>query len=260
MTRDLTPKSNKAELHIQYECNLSCVNCNRLSFLRKSPTAPMTPADAIEFFQQCRELNWRPAVLLIGGEPTEHPDFREFVRLSREFVGPAGEVQVWTNGYSAHARAEAEWATQHHRAFVPTHTFKPNGSVHHGNDDIFVSPADYGQPRNRPCDCHAARGCGISVDHDGYIACAMGGAIDGFLRLGLRTKRLADLFDPVQAREVMSKLCAHCGLSMSAAGHRWASDLSPLEQQAWRAYVESQPKKYGSYMSPTWLAASAGRR
>lgn len=257
---NLTAKSNKAELHIQYECNLSCTHCNRMSFLRKAPTAPMTVADAEEFFRQCRELNWLPAVLLIGGEPTEHPDFREFVRVSREFATPMGSVQVWTNGYSERARAEAAWAEQTYGAFVPRHTFKPGGSVRHTNDDIFVSPVDYGKPQGRPCDSHASRGCGISVDHDGYTACAMGGALDGFLDLGVRTRRLADLFDPAKAQEAMQRLCAHCGLSASAAGHMWSSDQSPEERAAWRAYVEAQPKKYGSHMSPTWLAAAKDRR
>ena len=36
---------------------------------------------------------------------------------------------------------------------------------------------------------------GISVDSDGYSLCPIGGAIDGLLKLGLRTKNLKQLFE-----------------------------------------------------------------
>lgn len=76
--------------------------------------------------------------------------------------------------------------------------------------------------------------------------------VDGFLELGIRTKNLSDLFDPEKAAEMTKKMCEHCGLS--------GRNNPQATQAEWRAYVEKQPKKYGSYMSPTWLRASVGKR
>ncbi len=53
--------------------------------------------------------------------------------------------------------------------------------------------------------------CGISVDAAGYTVCANGGAIDGVLRLGLRTRRLADLFEAEFAGRQTRELCKRCG-------------------------------------------------
>jgi len=249
---DYTPKSNKAELHLLYDCTLACANCNRLSVLRTPHTPAMTLDDAREFFRQCREIGWTPGIILIGGEPTMHPDFIEFLRLSREFVGPTGFLQVWSNGYTPEARAACERARVEFNADVPAVTHKFKGSVVQPSDDIFVSPVDYGRPSPQPCWIHSTTSCGISVDSGGYSVCAMGGMVDGFLELGLRTKRLADLFDPVKAAEMTERMCAHCGLS--------GAPKNRAERAEWRKYVETQPKKYGSYMSPTWMNASQGKR
>lgn len=249
---DFTPKSNKAELHLMYDCTLACANCNRLSVLRNPHTPAMTLDDAREFFRQCRELNWSPGIILIGGEPTMHPDFMEFVRLSREFAGPTGFVQVWSNGYTPEARELCARARHEYGADVPAGTHKFSGSVVQPDDDIFVSPVDFGKPTHSPCMIHSSTRCGISVDAGGYSVCAMGGMVDGFLELGIRTKNLSDLFDPEKAAEMTKKMCEHCGLS--------GRNNPQATQAEWRAYVEKQPKKYGSYMSPTWLRASVGKR
>jgi hypothetical protein len=212
----------------------------------------MTLDDAREFFRQCRELNWSPSIILIGGEPTMHPDFMEFVRLSREFAGPTGFVQVWSNGYTPEARELCARARNEYGVDVPAGTHKFSGSVVQPDDDIFVSPVDFGKPTYSPCMIHSSTRCGISVDAGGYSLCAMGGMIDGFLELDIRTKNLADLFDPEKAAETTRKLCEHCGLSGRS---------NPQATQAeWRSYVEGQQKKYGSFMSPTWLRASTGKR
>jgi hypothetical protein len=212
----------------------------------------MTLDDAREFFRQCRELNWSPSIILIGGEPTMHPDFMEFVRLSREFAGPTGFVQVWSNGYTPEARELCARARNEYGVDVPAGTHKFSGSVVQPDDDIFVSPVDFGKPTYSPCMIHSSTRCGISVDAGGYSLCAMGGMIDGFLELNIRTKNLADLFDPAKAAETTRKLCEHCGLSGRS---------NPQATQAeWRSYVEGQQKKYGSFMSPTWLRASTGKR
>jgi hypothetical protein len=238
------PSSGKAELHITYRCNLQCVNCNRGSYLREPHTPDMTVADVMEFFRQCRELNWKPAVLLIGGEPTMHPDFDEIVALSRAFAGN-DLVQVWSNGRD---RSVVDSIRKRYAASVPEESFKDKSRIDFPWDDYFVSPADYGIERHK-CWQHGSEICGISVDSQGYMPCAVGGMIDGMLKLGIRTKRLSDLFDENINAVLTKEMCKHCGACLTQL-------LSGKEKDAWRDYVGDQPKRFGSRMSPTWHEAT----
>ena len=241
---NFTPTSGKAELHITYRCNLQCINCNRASFLRQEHTPDMTVDDVKEFFRQCQELNWSPDVLIIGGEPTMHPDFDEIVRLSREFK-KGGLVQVWTNGRDRNAvrRVRSTYA-----ASIPTETFKDKSRIDFPWDDYYISPYDFGIERQK-CWQHASEICGVSVDSQGYMPCAVGGMIDGMLKLGLRTKRLADLFDNEKNAALTKEMCKHCGACLTQL-------LKGEELENWRSYIQNQPKRFGASMSPTWYEAS----
>lgn len=241
-----TPTSGKAELHITYRCNLSCVNCNRFSQIDNEHTPDMSVDDVKEFFRQARELNFDPDVLIIGGEPTMHPDFLEIIRLSREFKGN-GLVQVWTNGRD---REMVKHIREKYNASVPEDTFKERSRIDFPWDDYYTSPADFGMERLK-CWQHASEICGISVDSGGYMPCAVGGMLDGVLKLGLRTKRLADLFDNEKNAAITKKMCQHCGACLTQL-------LKEPELTEWRTYVKSQKKRFGSYMSPTWYNATEG--
>lgn len=240
-----TPTSGKAELHITYDCNLSCVNCNRFSQIKTPHTPPMTVEDVAEFFRQAAELNYRPDILIIGGEPTMHPDLEQIVLRARQFVGESGLVQVWTNGRD---RELIRYLRTAYNASIPEETFKDKSRIDFAWDDYYVSPADYGIERFK-CWQHGSEVCGISVDSGGYMPCAVGGMIDGVLKLGLRTKRLADLFDNEKNEALTKRMCESCGGCLSQL-------LSGDELKNWRKYVTSQPKRFGSYMSPTWYEAT----
>lgn len=233
----LVPQSNKAEWHITYQCDLNCVHCNRLCFLPPQ-TPDMAPQDAIDFIGQAHSIGWRPTIIIIGGEPTLHPQFWEFVGLAAGFN--AGHVEVWSNGYSDHAKECLRQLREDGRATVVEATIK-SGSVTHAADDIFLAPVDFGESRG-PCWCHASSLCGVSVDSGGFSLCPCGGAFDGVLRAGVRTKRLADLFDEEWAAKHTKQLCRLCGHAMGIDERRMAL-ATPL---------------HGSLMSPTW--ANAVRR
>lgn len=243
-----TPTSGKAELHITYRCNLQCVNCNRASNLRSEHTPDMTVEQVQEFFRQAHELNYNPDIIIIGGEPTLHPDFLEIVRLAREFKGN-GLVQVWTNGRD---RSLVQHIREAYNASVPEETFKEKSRTDFPWDDYFISPEDFGIKRQK-CWQHGSEICGISVDSGGYMPCAVGGMIDGILKLGLRTQRLADLFDNDRNAAITADMCRHCGACYSKVA-------TGDELTRWRGYLAKQPKRWGSHMSPTWHKATEGMR
>jgi hypothetical protein len=178
---DYTSKSNEAEWHITYRCDLACPNCNRLCFLPPT-TADMTLDDAREFNRQARELGWFPKIVILGGEPTLHRDLFELIEIANE-LSP-GRVEVWSNGYRQAAKDQLARIRAEGRAKVCEETIKTNGCTVLPQADFFLAPKDFGVINHRPCHNHAAIGCGISVDAEGYAACSIGGAIDSVLQLG----------------------------------------------------------------------------
>ena len=244
---DYTPKTNEAEWHITYRCDLRCINCNRLCFLPPT-TRDMTLDDAREFVRQARELAWYPKIVIIGGEPTLHRDLFGFIEIANE-LSP-GRVEIWSNGYRPAAKQLLAQIRSSGMARVCDATMKPDGSVILPQADFFLAPIDFGITDHPPCHNHGAIGCGISVDADGYALCSVGGAIDSVLKLGVRTRNLADLFDPEFAYRQTRALCNVCGRGLGIRNE----------------YIAGSQVLYGALMSPTWqqavrsIAASRGKQ
>lgn len=226
-----------AEWHLTYKCNLACVHCNHLCMFPPQ-TSDMSIKHAEQFCRQATELDWRPKIFLIGGEPTLHQDFFQFLDIAAAFN--PGNVWVWSNGYSVQSQEILERVRQEGKARVVESTIKLKGSVVQPQQDCFIAPADRGESRGL-CKWHPFVGiCGISVDSCGYTLCSAGGAIDGVLRLGLRTQRLADLFEHKWAGRHTRALCRWCGRGLG---------VKFIDQRATQIN--------GSWMSPTWAQAVA---
>ena len=206
---DYTPKSNRAEWHITYKCDLACPNCNRLCFL--PPTTPdMTLDDAREFVKQAKDLGWSPDIIIIGGEPTLHNDLFEFIEIAKEL----GSVSIFSNGYSNKAKENLKQIREEGMVWICEESIKSGGSVKFERG-LSISPQDSGIENYTPCNQHSFRHpCGISVDSIGYTICPLGGAIDSVLNLKVRTKNLRDLFDVEFAHKQTCSLCGVCGLSI----------------------------------------------
>ena len=54
----------------------------------------MTLDDAKEFVRQCKEINWYPEIILMGGEPTLHKDFFEFIKVTQEITD---DITIYSN-------------------------------------------------------------------------------------------------------------------------------------------------------------------
>ncbi len=233
-----TPKSNFAEWNLTYRCNLKCTSCCRFCYLPPT-TGDMTVEDAERFIEEARDLKWKPEIWIIGGEPTLHPQFLDFVDIAYEF---GSRIRVMSNHFTSKSQALLAEAEKRHPGCVRPLCAKPMGAVDHYRRDYCIAPRDFNVLRSTPCHVHSGfrRGCGISVDHDGYTVCPNGGAIDGIHNLGLRTRRLADLFDPKIAAKQTEVLCGqYCGCEWVPA-----EDPTKLLREC-----------HGVPASPTWQAA-----
>ncbi|MFH0902131.1 MAG: hypothetical protein V2A73_15985 [Pseudomonadota bacterium] len=222
----------------------------------------MTLDDAREWCKQADEIGWKrfqptkenARIILIGGEPTVHPDFMEFVQLAMEWSG--AYVQVYSNGWSAQTRALLEHARIHHSASIERSNAKPRGSVT-GPEwagwrlDMYVSPADAGVP-SPPCYVHPSEICGLGIDHEGYSMCPIGASVRALLGLP-RTRRFADLFDIDLAARMTAEECSHCGYEYAKRA------ASNEHKERFAAYVAQCPTMQGCLMSPTWQSVFQGR-
>lgn len=257
------PASGKIEMHITYRCNLTCTACTRESFLARPHTPDMTIEDLHEFFRQADLIGWRdmpgpgggekPRVVLIGGEPTLHPDFLEFVDLIQKWSNTY--VQVFSNGTTKKSKALLARANEL-GASIQGSTFKPV-SIRSGKDvddgwwclTTCVSPIDAGIGWHGKCFSHCSEICGLSVDHDGYSPCAVGHSASTVLGLGAVTKNLADLWDEEKAKAMTFAQCEHCGWNMR--GRAKGEDLETFEK-----YAAQLPKlKSETLVSPIWQKA-----
>jgi len=233
-TKDYRPKSGKVEWHITYKCNLRCVGCNRFAFLNDTHTPDMTLDDAKKCCEEAPKYGFH-TVIILGGEPTLHPDFLNFVDLGLKHFN---EVYVFTNGATQDSQLLLSWALA---KGVVLGNAPQRYSIVHSILDYCVAPIDLGITREPCylCSCNPGR-CGISLDSVGYTFCCIGGALDAVLGLGARTPNLSDLFDPDFIVEHQRKLCSHCGCTLG------------LDKK----FASSCKKKYGILMSETWLRSS----
>lgn len=236
----MRPTSGKVEWHLTYRCNLKCRHCNRLSFLERPHTEDMTLDDARAFVEQAEARAWKPTIVILGGEPTLHPEFIQFLRIATTFN--PGHVQIWSNQWSPAARGAIHAARHLGPVHVNGDTAKKRGSVVHDVHDMFVAPCDFGRTRG-PCFQHCAQIGGASLDHEGLSPCCCGGAVDAMMGLGVRTKRLDDLFDPEWLERATRALCARCGYQGVRQNLLDPADVAECEE------------RHGSKVSPLWAAA-----
>ena len=268
MTKPYTPQLTwpKLEIHVDYRCDLMCTSCSRGSFLRKPHTPPITLAQIKDAFRQADELKWTPRVIIIGGEPTLHPEFYDICKTARNWSRghkPDDFVQVFSNGHSEKARALLDKVRLELDCSIFKDEWKTASRVggEEGQSqwhlDMFVSPEDAGLPFQGHCYQHASEICGVGFDSYGFSLCPTGlsvGALLGESGGVYRTKRLADIFDPVWAERATKEMCKHCGYAMNQRG-------THDSRQAFADYLDKQPTGQAkSPMSPTWQKAFAGRR
>jgi len=206
---DWTPKTGKAEWHLTYRCNLRCVGCNRLTHLFPNLDIPdMTLDDAARFCREGPKFGFH-TIIIIGGEPTLHPDFLSFVKLARKHFPT---VQLFSNEYTEDTRLLVKWAVA--QGVIKVHSAKTTSCVHHILDQC-VAPVDCGIQREpcRFCSCYPGA-CGISVDSLGYTMCCCGGAVDTALGLNARAKQLSQLFNNDFAKRQLDAMCSRCGFDM----------------------------------------------
>jgi len=233
------------EVHLTYGCNLDCAYCNRgVGLTAAKHTPDMTLEKYKEWLAELPGVIKRKRhlkILFTGGEPTLVPNLEDYMKATLE-VAPFARFGIATNEYTQASRDKLKYFFDKY-GVLNSGSAKPEGQpMYEFTKGMFLSPLDTGAPRKggdgkhfpntEPCPWSVR--CGISVDSLGMTSCAMGGAVDGILDLGLRTKKFHELSD---AR--LRELCKHCGAWTDPA------DVSEEKTVLWR----------GQRVSREWHAA-----
>ena len=205
------------EVHINYNCNLSCHYCNRGCGLTAAKHTPDMTLDRYkEWLASLPDILKRKRhlkIIFTGGEPTLVPNLEDYILATLE-VAPNAKFAIATNEYTQEARDRLRYFADKY-GMGNSGSAKPEGKpAYDFAEGMFLSPRDTGVPRTdgegkhfpntEPCPWSIR--CGVSVDSVGMTSCAMGGAVDGILGLGLRTTNFMELTD---AR--LKEMCSHCG-------------------------------------------------
>jgi len=205
------------EVHISYKCDLECLYCNRAIGLTAATHTPDMTLDRYkEWLASLPDVLKRKRHLRIvftGGEPLLVPNLEDYVKATLE-VAPNAKFGVATNEYTQQSRDRLAYFKGKY-GMVNSGSAKPEGKPAYAfTEGMFLSPLDTDAPRTdgdgehfpntEPCPW-AVR-CGVSVDSVGMTSCAMGGAVDGILGLGMRTTNFMELTD-----DRLRAMCKHCG-------------------------------------------------
>lgn len=263
MIPDYTPKTGKIEWHITYRCNLTCRACSRCSWMSQPHTRDMTLEDAEECIRQANAIGWKdmpgpgngaepPRILIIGGEPTLHPQFMKFVKLARDWTGTY--VEIYSNGLTEETQILLSEARQRYNASINRDGFKraarekPQDGGQLWSMETYVSPTEADLSLT-VCYCHCFRICGIGFDASGFSPCPIGLTISKILGVDGVTKNLADLWDKEKAYKLTTEICRHCGYE----GQYRYGPVQLLDK--FREYADKQPKIRGAPVSSVWQRA-----
>jgi len=201
-------KPIRIELNLTYRCNLHCRYCNK-----SSNVAPVHTPDIQlpEFADKLRQLKLKMTpyeVVLIGGEPTLHPQILEFPDLIRS-IWTDCRVTIFSNGYTEETRKVLGQLEKMNVSNWPP-TVKTSGGAIFPWRTWQLMRSDGGQPpRIGPCRFQpfGEMNCGFSIDSIGIGPCPITGTLDGIFDLGVRTWD----WDEVLSMRRLPELCRFCG-------------------------------------------------
>jgi radical SAM family protein len=90
---------SRLELHVTHACNLACESCSHYS--NQGHAGNLDPAQADLWMGAWSDRILVEEFVLLGGEPTIHPELSQFVLLARR-RWPRARVRIVTNGFFLH--------------------------------------------------------------------------------------------------------------------------------------------------------------
>lgn len=232
------------ELEITTFCNLACLNCDRS--VRQSPTGESMSLEQVEkFVKESCDLNYKwGRIMILGGEPTLHPQFFEVLNTIKKYKdkNPDCVVDLATNGYGEKARKIID-RTPAWVQIMDTHkqSNKQNFSSYN------IAPIDLIRYRKTVFSkgCAITERCGLGLTRYGYFPCGAGASVARVFGFDIGLKKLA-LVNRQVIKKQLSQLCRYCGHFKDAFEPESVSVseeiISPSWEAAYKAYKIIKPE------------------
>jgi glycosyltransferase involved in cell wall biosynthesis len=222
------------EIDITYDCNLHCLGCNRSC--TQAPTKQQMEVEDVERFVKdslSKGIEWKK-IRVLGGEPTEHPDFEKILYVLGEYKleYPRTRIELVSNGYGKNvARALLRIPP-----FIHVENTAKTSSQGVGFYAFNDAPIDNKKYRKSDFSngCSNIEDCGIGLGPGGYYPCTLAGGIDRIMGKNLGRQELPESDD--EMRDLMAEFCKMCGRFQDRkylpAWYRGQGDPS-VQSQAW---------------------------
>lgn len=189
------------EIDLTHKCNVGCMSCNRVC--TRAPTSEMLDLSVLDAHLKDRPGLYQ-SLIIIGGEPTEHPEFARAVDLARAYQGAT--VAVWSHGLTHKARKALEGLP----ADVGVHiTERTAQEPDKGFEPFNYAPLTVlGDAEPYEQGCNVLTDCGRCLGPNGKLyVCPCMSAIDRVFKLNIGTSNLT----PEVARGQCREACQLCG-------------------------------------------------
>ena len=232
------------EIDITYDCNLHCLGCNRSC--TQAPTNQQMEVENIENFVKdslSKRIEWKK-IRVLGGEPTEHPDFEEILYTLGEYKleYPRTRIELVSNGFGK----KVARALLRVPPFVHVENTAKTSSQGVGFYAFNNAPIDSKKYRKSDFSngCSNIEDCGIGLGPGGYYPCAVSGGIDRIMGTKLGRQELPESDD--EMRDLLAEFCKMCGRFQDRkflpAWYRGIADPS-VQSQSWEdAYSQWRVK------------------
>jgi len=201
----------------------------------------MTVEQVEKFVRDSIDLRWQwESIMLIGGEPTLHPQLPEIIVRIKKYkdYNNLCRVGLMTNGTDAAEKilpSIPPWIT-----IFNNHQSKLQKDQ--GHDVPFnTAPVDVGEWNERGLTkCNKPVICGMGLTRDGYFACQNAGSIHRVFNLGGGIQNLKDVTFQTLDR-LIPVSCKYCGFYLMAKGCHKKYDIHVMTESWKKAF-----KKYNA--------------
>ena len=245
---------NKIELEIITKCSMKCYHCDRSC--RQAPSDEYMTLDQIKYFidESIKTNNKWLFIVLIGGEPTLHPNIYEICDLFIDYKlkhSPNTKITISTNGVTTE--------TKEVLANLPDIIHHENSSKTSIKNTLFytfnIAPVDLEKYSNAETDfskgCKTVSTAGSALTRYGYYSCGAAASIDRVLGLDIGIKSFNQITEE-KFRTQLSLLCGYCGFFESKImDESELKAVSPSWQKAYSDYAKKKPELslYGNFSS-----------
>ena len=231
----------RIEIDITYNCNLKCINCNRMC--KQIPSKEeMSTSQIYRFVEESMNLNIKwDQIRILGGEPTLHTDLNDILHALLSYqslFSPLTNIILFSNNYGS--KVKRVLSKIPNPIFIDKNNIDPDFIQYKQLQGVIIAnhwtkgpditnlfvpindapiDDDYFKTFDFSKGCKQIYECGIGLTPYGYYPCSVAGAIDRVCGYNLGIKKLSEY-----NIKSISKFCSLCGMFKESTGKLYRLD------------------------------------